>query len=134
MNETYAVIKLTSGEEVFSQVEEFYDENERALLLIDPCVMKEIPSRRGGTSYFKVDSWIKLSDEHIYCLEMKHVMFYTRCTDRDVIKTYRKWVKAVNNEYEDEVAASKVGVSTSMGYISSVETTRESLEKLYKNS
>jgi hypothetical protein len=134
MNETYAVIKLTSGEEVFSQVEEFYDENERALLLIDPCVMKEIPSRRGGASYFKVDSWIKLSDEHIYCLEMKHVMFYTRCTDRDVIKTYRKWVKAVNNEYEDEVAASKVGVSTSMGYISSVETTRESLEKLYKNS
>ena len=133
MNETYAVIKLTSGEEVFSQVEEFYDENERALLLIDPCVMKEIPSRRGGTSYFKVDSWIKLSDEHIYCLEMKHVMFYTRCTDRDVIKTYRKWVRAINNETE-EVVASKVGVSTSMGYVSSVEITRESLEKLYKNS
>ena len=133
MNETYAVIKLTSGEEIFSQVEEFYDEQEKALLLIDPCVMKEIPSRRGGTSYFKVDSWIKLSEDHIFCLELKHVIFYTRCTDREIINTYRKWVRAINNETE-EVVASKVGVSTSMGYISSVETTRESLEKLYKNS
>jgi len=134
MNEMYAVIKLTSGEEIFSQVEEFYDENEKALLLIDPCVMKEIPSRRGGSSFFKIDNWIKLSDDHIFCLELKHVMFYTRCIDRDVIKTYRKWVKAINNETEEEVMASKVGVSTSMGYISSVEITRESLEKLYKNS
>ena len=34
----------------------------------------------------------------------------------------------------EETVKSKVGVSTSMGYISSVEITRETLEKLYKKS
>ncbi|AXN58521.1 methylamine utilization [Synechococcus virus S-PRM1] len=133
MKETFAIIKLVSGEEVFAQVEEFYDEEAKALLLIDPCVMKEIPSRRSGQSFFKVDAWMKLADDSIYCLELKHVMCYQRCNDPDIIKTYRKWTRAINNEPEETVK-SKVGVSTSMGYVSSVETTRESLEKLYKNS
>ena len=62
---------------------------------------------------------------------MKHVMHYSRCTDREIISTYKKWVRTINNETE-EVTATRVGVSTSMGYISSVDKTRESLEKLYK--
>ena len=133
MKETFAVIKLVSGEEIFSQVEEFYDEKTKALLLVDPCTMKEIPSRRSGTSFFKVDPWLKLSDDSIYCLEMKHVMFYSRCDDPQMIRTYKKWTRAINNETE-ETAHSKVGVSTSMGYISSVDITRKNLEKLYKDS
>ena len=56
-------------------------------------------------------------------------MFY----DPHLIRTYRKWTRAINNEPE-EIVKSKVGVSTSMGYVSSVETTRETLEKLYKES
>ena len=133
MKENYAVIKLVSGEEIFAQVEEFYDEQTKALLLVDPCVMKEIPSRRSGQSFFKVDAWMKLSDDSIYCLEMKHVMCYQRCDDPDMIRTYRKWTRAINNEPEESVKTS-VGVSTAMGYISSVEATRETLEKLYKDS
>ena len=133
MKETFAVIKLVSGEEIFAQVEEFYDEQTKALLLVDPCVMKEIPSRRSGQSFFKVDAWMKLSDDSIYCLEMKHVMCYQRCDDPDMIRTYRKWTRALNNEPEESVKTS-VGVSTAMGYISSVEATRETLEKLYKDS
>ena len=42
MKEHFAVIKLISGEEIFSQVEEFYDEDTRSILLIEPCTMKEI--------------------------------------------------------------------------------------------
>ena len=133
MKETFAIIKLVSGEEIFAQVEEFYDEHTKSLLLVDPCVMKEIPSRRSGASIFKVDAWMKLSDDSIYCLELKHVMFYERCNDPHLIRTYRKWTRAINNEPEETVK-SKVGVSTSMGYISSVEITRETLEKLYKKS
>ena len=133
MKETFAIIKLVSGEEIFAQVEEFYDEHTKSLLLVDPCVMKEIPSRRNGASIFKVDAWMKLSNDSIYCLELKHVMFYERCNDPHLIRTYRKWTRAINNEPEETVK-SKVGVSTSMGYISSVEITRETLEKLYKKS
>ena len=133
MKETFAIIKLVSGEELFAQVEEFYDQQTKSLLLIDPCVMKEIPYRRSGASIFKVDAWMKLADDSIYCLELKHVMCYQRCHDPHLIRTYRKWTRAINNEPE-EIVKSKVGVSTSMGYVSSVETTRETLEKLYKES
>jgi len=133
MKETFAVIKLVTGEEIFSQVEEFYDEDTKSILLIDPCVMKEIPSRRSGASFFKVDAWIRLVDDSIYCLDMKHVICYQRCSDPHLIKTYRKWTRAINNEPEESVK-SKVGVTTSMGYVSSVDITRKNLEKLYKNS
>jgi hypothetical protein len=133
MKETFAIIKLVSGEEIFSQVEEFYDAHTKSLLLVDPCVMKEIPSRRSGASIFKVDSWMKLADDSIYCLELKHVMFYHKCSDPHLIRTYKKWTRAINNEPEENIK-SKVGVSTSMGYVSSVEITRETLEKLYKES
>ena len=52
MNENfYAIIKLISGEEIFGQVEEFYDEQVKAIMVVDPCTIKEIPSRRGNFSY-----------------------------------------------------------------------------------
>ena len=66
MNDIYAVIKLVSGEEIFGQVEEFYDEQVKAIMVIDPCTIKEIPSRRGNFSFYKVDGWVKLSEEPVY--------------------------------------------------------------------
>ena len=131
MNDIYAVIKLVSGEEIFGQVEEFHDEQVKAIMVIDPCIIKEIPSRRGNFSFYKVEGWIKLSEDRIFCLEMKHIMLYTRCDDMEIIATYKKWVRSLNKD-DEESSAMKVGVSTSMGYISSVDTARESLERIFK--
>ena len=131
MNDIYAVIKLVSGEEIFGQVEEFYDEQVKAIMVIDPCIIKEIPSRRGNFSFYKVEGWIKLSEDRIFCLEMKHIMLYTRCEDEEIIATYKKWVRSLNKD-DEESSAMKVGVSTSMGYVSSVDDARESLERIFK--
>ena len=131
MNDIYAIIKLISGEEIFGQVEEFYDDTTKAIMIIDPCTIKEITSRRGNFSFYKVDGWIKLSEDRIFCIEMKHIMFYTRCDDTEIISTYKKWVRSLNKDNE-ESSAMKVGVSTSMGYISSVDKARESLERIFK--
>ena len=131
MNDQYAIIKLISGEEVLAQVEEFYDDKTKALLVIDPCTIKEIPSRRGNFSFYKVDSWLKLSDDRIYCIEMKHILYYTRCDNEEIISTYRKWIRSLNKK-SDESTAMKVGVSTSLGFISSVDKARESLERIFK--
>ena len=131
MNDIYAVIKLISGEEIFGQVEEFYDEKTRAIMVIDPCTVKEIPSRRGNYSFYKVDAWMKLTEDRIFCIEMKHIMFYSRCDDEEIISTYKKWVRSLNKDNEEQ-SAMKVGVSTSMGYVSSVDDARESLERIFK--
>jgi len=130
-DDIYAIIKLISGEEIFGQVEEIYDDKTRAIMIIDPCTIKEIPSRRGNFSFYKVDGWIKLSEDRIFCIEMKHIMFYTRCDDKEIISTYRKWVRSLNKD-EEESTALKVGVSTSLGYVSSVDDARESLERIFK--
>ena len=131
MNDIYAVIKLVSGEEIFGQVEEFYDEQVKAIMVVDPCTIKEIPSRRGNFSFYKVDGWIKLSEDRIFCIEMKHIMLYSRCDDEEILATYRKWVRSLNKD-DEESSAIKVGISTSMGYISSVDDARESLERIFK--
>lgn len=127
----YAVIKLVSGEEIFAQVEEFYEEDVQAIMAMDPCIIKEIPSRRQNVCYYKVDPWLKMSDDRIHCIELKHIIYYTRCENREIINTYRKWVKSLNKENEDSTPI-KVGVSTHLGFVSSVEEARESLERIFK--
>jgi len=132
MKDMYAIIKLVSGEEVFAQVEEFYDDDVKAILAIDPCIIKEIPSRRQNFSYYKVDAWMKMSDDRIHCIELKHVIYYTRCDNHELIGAYKKWVKSLNKDDEEDTTPVKVGVSTHLGYVSSVEEARDSLEKIFK--
>ncbi len=133
MKDMYAIIKLVSGEEIFAQVEEFYDDDMKAILAVDPCIIKEIPSRRQNFSYYKVDPWLKMSDDRIHCIELKHVIFYTRCDNRELINTYKKWVKSLNkDDDEEDTSPIKVGVSTHLGFVSSVEEARKSLERIFK--
>ena len=42
MNTKYATIKLITGEEIFSQVEEFIDGEDKHLVLMDPAIVKHL--------------------------------------------------------------------------------------------
>ena len=132
MNTKYATIKLITGEEIFSQVEEFVDSEEKHLILMDPAIVKQLPAKQGPFALYRIEPWLKLSDERIFMVELKHIVYYTRSSDQEKITTYRRWVKSLNKETAEK--DSKVGVSTSLGFISKVNDTRESLEKLFKDS
>ena len=125
----YACIKLTSGEEIFAQVEEFVDE-ERTLIVFDPCVIKELPVKRGPFALYRVDPWLKLTDERMFIIDLKNVLFYARCEDKEKISTFVRYQKSLNKGTTPP--DSKVGISSSLGFVSSVKTTRESLEKLFE--
>jgi len=132
MNTKYATIKLITGEEIFSQVEEFVDSEEKHLILMDPAIVKQLPAKQGPFALYRIEPWLKLSEERIFMVELKHIVYYTRSSDQEKITTYRRWVKSLNKETEEK--DSKVGISSSLGFVSKVNDTRESLENIFKDS
>ena len=132
MNTKYATIKLITGEEIFSQVVEFVDSEEKHLILMDPAIVKQLPAKQGPFALYRIEPWLKLSDERIFMVELKHIVYYTRSSDQEKITTYRRWVKSLNKETEEK--DSKVGISSSLGFVSKVNDTRESLENIFKDS
>tara|TARA_R100000458_G_C8239639_1_gene219062 strand:+ start:464 stop:862 length:399 start_codon:yes stop_codon:yes gene_type:complete len=132
MKTKYATIKLLTGEEIFSQVEEFIDGDEKHLVLMDPAIVKQLPAKQGPFALYRIEPWLKLSDEHIFMIDLKHIVYYSRSSDQEKITTYRRWVKSLNKETAEK--DSKVGISSSLGFVSKVNDTRESLEKLFKDS
>ncbi len=132
MKTKYATIKLLTGEEIFSQVEEFIDGDEKHLVLMDPAIVKQLPAKQGPFALYRIEPWLKLSDEHIFMIDLKHIIYYSRSSDQEKITTYRRWVKSLNKETAEK--DSKVGISSSLGFVSKVNDTRESLEKLFKDS
>jgi len=132
MKTKYATIKLLTGEEIFAQVEEFIDGAEKHLVLMDPAIVKQLPAKQGPFALYRIEPWLKLSDERIFMIELKHIIYYSRSSDQEKITTYRRWVKSLNKETAEK--DSKVGISSSLGFVSKVNDTRESLEKLFKDS
>ncbi len=132
MKTKYATIKLLTGEEIFSQVEEFIDGQDKHLVLMDPAIVKQLPAKQGPFALYRIEPWLKLSDERIFMIELKHIIYYARSNDQEKITTYKRWVKSLNKETAEK--NSKVGISSSLGFVSKVNDTRESLEKLFKDS
>ena len=132
MKTKYATIKLITGEEIFSQVEEFIDGEEKHLVLMDPAIVKQLPAKQGPFALYRIEPWLKLSDERIFMIELKHILYYSRSSDQEKITTYRRWAKSLNKETEEK--DSKVGISSSLGFVSKVNDTRESLENIFKDS
>ena len=135
--EYYAVIKLVSGEEIFSLVIVEEDQDDPVLLLHHPIKMHIIQTPKGG--FIKVNPWMELSDDDIYVLKLDKIITITESHDRKLIDVYKRYVD--DEESEDNKigidiykSSGKVNISDQMGYITSVEEARESLEKLYNSN
>ena len=135
--EYYAVIKLVSGEEIFSLVIVEEDQDDPVLLLHHPIKMHIIQTPKGG--FIKVNPWMELSNDDMYVLKLDKIITITESHDRKLIDVYKRYVD--DEESEDNKigidiykSSGKVNISDQMGYISSVEEARESLEKLYNSN
>ena len=66
MNEDfYAVIKLISGEEIFSQVCSCEEKDKTILILDTPVVIETINIRQLGVNAVRVNPWLKYADDSI---------------------------------------------------------------------
>jgi hypothetical protein len=122
----YAVIKLISGEEIFSIVCPSEEEGRTMLILNNPVVIEVVVMKQIGMQGYKIDPWLKFADDDTFLLDMEKVMTISEVRDSDTIEMYHKFIK------QRESKNSKNPLTPEMGYLSSVSEARKRLEKLYK--
>ena len=85
-DEFYAIIKLTSGEEILSLIS--IDDNEDPLILLqNPITIKVIHTPNG--MHVKVKSWIELSSDDIFIIKNDNIITMTETKDERLIEIYK---------------------------------------------
>ena len=133
-DEFYAIIKLVSGEEIFSMVCTDTNEEDTILLLHHPVIMNMIQSSRG--SFIKVTPWMEMTDDDMFAVKLDKIITMTETNDKKLIQVYKHYIDDVDSEKDSITldmykSGGKVNISNKMGYISSVEEARDSLEKIF---
>lgn len=125
--EFYAVVKLVSGEELFSLVSPAEENGVDYLILYNPIKINK-QDVNNDYSLYKVEPWLKLTTENIYILEKAKIITVVESTDEYNIKIYKKYVnktKSIRGGYS---------LSRSEGYIANIKKARMLLEKIYRNT
>jgi hypothetical protein len=119
----YATIKLISGEEIFSVVCPCDHEEETIILLENPVIIEPIVTKSKGFSGYKIYNWMNVHDDELIALKMDKIITMTEIRNSTIITAYKKFVKN----------SSQVSLSKDLGLISTVESARRTLEKIYKS-
>ena len=133
-DEFYAIIKLVSGEEIFSMVCTDTNEEDTILLLHHPVIMNMIQSSKG--SFIKVTPWMEMTDDDMFAVKLDKIITMTETNDKKLIQVYKHYIDDIDSENDNMTldmykSGGKVNISNKMGYISSVEEARDSLEKIF---
>ena len=128
-DEFYAIIKLVSGEEIFSLilVDNFQDEN-TVIALQNPVVMWSNTTPNG--TFIKVKPWMELPDEDIFMIRLDKIITMTESKDKKLINLYNHYIN-----YDDSKIYNfdgQIKPNYEMGYISTVDEARKKLEKVFK--
>jgi hypothetical protein len=132
-DEFYAILKLTSGEEILSLISIDENDGDPVIVLQNPITMKVLHSHHG--IHIKVRSWIEMSSDDIFIIKSDKVITMTETKDERLIEIYKNYLEDEDDldplSDSIEKPAGKIKPSRKMGYLSSVEEARESLENLY---
>jgi hypothetical protein len=123
--EFYATIKLVSGEEIFAKVCPFDEEDKTILVLDNPIMIETIYVPRFESSIVKVHPWIKLSDDTMFIINLDKVITMTEVFESSLIKIHKKYSR------ERFKSSNKSEITPNMGFVSSINDARRSLEKIY---
>ena len=136
-DEFYSILKLVSGEEIFALVCVDETDDEPILILHTPIKMKTLHNGGSQLNYIKVTPWMDMTDEDMFIMKMDKVITMTECKDKKLIGIYKQYVEENEEEKNGTIFSKgdgKVDLNPQLGYISSVEQKRESLEKLFKEN
>lgn len=127
--EFYAIIKLVSGEEVFSLIMVDDEQENPIIIMQNPIIIKMLHSPQG--SFIKVKPWMELSEEDFFMIRLDKVLTMTESTNEKLIEVYNNYISDDEQEIEMNTNG-KVKPDSKMGYVSTVEDARKHLETLYK--
>jgi hypothetical protein len=130
-DEFYAVIKLVSGEEIVSLIMVDENDGDPVVVLQNPITIKMIENK--NAVYVKVNPWIENSSEDFFIVKLDKIITMTETTDEKMIEIYNNYIMDGDDRILDKMSG-QVKPSERMGYISSVEDARNSLEKIYNTN
>tara|TARA_B100000214_G_scaffold331786_1_gene272928 strand:+ start:2074 stop:2490 length:417 start_codon:yes stop_codon:yes gene_type:complete len=128
--EFYAIIKLVSGEEVFSLIMVDDEEENPIIIMQNPIIIKMLHSPQG--SFIKIKPWMELSEEDFFMIRLDKVLTMTESTNEKLIEIYNDHISDDSSSEIEINSQGKVKPDSKMGYVSTVEDARKSLETLYK--
>jgi hypothetical protein len=132
MNEEfYCILKLVSGEELLSLVMNDDNDGDPILILQNPVTIKTTHTQTGVV--LKVKPWMELSDDNFYIIRLDKVITMTETKDSRLIEIYNQYILE-NDSMESYSSTGEVKPSSRMGYISTVDDARKSLEEVFKKS
>ena len=132
MNEEfYCILKLVSGEELLSLVMIDENNNDPILILQNPVTIKTSQSETGVI--LKIKSWMELSDDDFYMIRLDIIITMTETKDDRLIEIYNQYILD-NDSMSSYSSSGQVKPSSNMGYISTVDDARKSLEEVFKKS
>ena len=126
----YATIKFKSGEEIFARVG-YSEEEDRTFLLLDsPITIQKVKNRSGGSVYaYKVEPWLKTSKDDIFVVNLEDVLTLNESNDAETIHMHESF-----SRQQDQLFNPQRKLNRKMGYISTINEAKESLEKLFKDN
>ena len=135
--EFYAIIKMVSGEEVFSLVAIDNTTEVSVVILQNPVILKYIPKNRG--TLLKLEPWIKFSSDDFFVVNLEKIITMTEIKDKNMIKFYQEYLEEYPSKrpfpnMSTDIETESVKVSDKMGYLSSVDDARKKLEDIYNNN
>lgn len=122
----YSTIKFKSGEEIFCKVAASEEDDRTMLIISNPIIVEEMTSRGKVTGY-KFEPWLKSTTDDMFVIDMDNVLTMSESTDIDIIIFYQDYIRKMNKTNYSKL-------SKEMGYISSVDEAKESLENIFNNS
>ena len=125
--EFVAIIKLVSGEEILASVCVDESGEEPIIVAHTPVTMKMI----NNGMYVKIKPWMELADDDMFIFRTDKIITMSEIKDQKVIKLYERYVEE-STEDDDMTkllpSGGEVKPDEKMGYVSSVENARKSLE------
>jgi len=127
--EFYAVIKLVSGEEVFSLIMVDDEQENPIIIMQNPIIIKMLHSPQG--SFIKIKPWMELSEEDFFMIRLDKVLTMTESTNEKLIEVYNDYISDDSSSEMEMNSQGKVKPDSKMGYVSTVEDARKNLEDIF---
>ena len=127
--EFYAIIKLVSGEEVFSLIMVDDEEEDPIIIMQNPIIIKMLHSPQG--SFIKIKPWMELSEEDFFMIRLDKVLTMTESTNEKLIEVYNDYISDDSSSEIEMASDGRVKPDSKMGYVSTVEDARKNLEDIF---
>jgi len=98
------------------------------LIISNPIIVEELKGKKGVVGY-KIEPWLKTTSDDMFIIKLDDVLTLSESSDIEMIMMYQDYVRSADKDNKNQPS-----ISRNMGYLGTVNDTKELLEKIFKKS